>query len=73
MPFACLYRAPQPILANDVHPGAYALAHKDAAAAGVADDIEFSNLDVEDYRCVRARVLCTQFSLAAVRDPFLDS
>lgn len=44
-------RAPLPIMANDAHPGAFQLAYKDALSAGVADSIQFSNMDVEDFRC----------------------
>ena len=38
-------RAGAPILGNDLHPGAVALARRDAEMAGVAGDITFSQVE----------------------------
>ena len=43
------YEAPCAILANDCHPGALALARKDAEAAGVAEFIQFFQTDVATF------------------------
>lgn len=48
-----LPEAPQPILANDWHPGAIELAKRDAGSAGVFNDLTFSNADVDEYRVPR--------------------
>lgn len=50
-------------MANDFHPGAFQLACKDAAAAGVAESISFSNTDVEGFRCAVGRT-CQGESMA---------
>lgn len=42
--------APLPIMANDVHPGAFQLALKDAISAGVDGSIDFSNMDADDLQ-----------------------
>lgn len=43
------YELPGRIIVNDHHPGALALAKKDAEAAGVAAFIEFNQADIADY------------------------